>query len=313
MNNNPAFEHPLSQIIIIAEPGNGLGTTDLHDMGLSIERVCDSSVFPYSGEGLQILGTEASIAMHTEGLRSAVFLSSMVSTRARLVIRLAKGQIFESPLPNTVFLHGIRYDYHAIIHKTGVEIYPTSVATWHEAEDIPLQNNTYQIGDYFPHPKDPSTAIGVVFWLSPGSKGKRGKILSLHATEDAWSTNNAKIINALSIFSGHINMNAILAEDPTRKHFPAFQWCANKGPGWYLPSRYELHILQEQWNTHSMQINKALEAASGHILLEDTYYWCSSESKDAAANKAEAYSFYSKSWASIDKTTTQKVRAIKVF
>jgi hypothetical protein len=286
-----------AQIVITVSPGNGLKASLLHNMSLCID-------------GAQ----PQSLAMHTKGLRSEAFLLPLPAPQAQLLIRFAKNRIFEAPLPNTNFLPGIRYEYQAIVHKAGLETEAINVAGQQEAEYAPAPDErAYQIGDYYPHPKDSATAIGVVYWLRPGSRGKRGKMLSLHTAEKAWSLNNTKPISALSLFSGLVNMNAVLAEDAGRARFPAFFYCAHMGPGWHLPSHHELRILQEQWDVHSPRINRALQAAGGQMLSGDACYWSSTESKDNPARKADIYSFYSKSGASTDKTTVQKVLAIKIF
>ena len=255
----------------------------------------------------------ANISLSIEGSREA----SLPSPGACLVVRMVNGRVFEAPLPNANFVDGLCYDYGVFVHQDGIDIYPIHIAQEEDDDQAPQTVGpnpiSYQVGDYYPQPQDPATAIGVVYWLRPGSRGMSGKILSLDSAEKAWSRHNTKAIHAVSLFSGHINLNAVLAADPAQQDFPAFLHCALKGPGWYLPSLNELQILNEQWDKHATQINGALTSARGYAFCKEDCYWSSTEDIRNPSCKAECYHFGSKIPSSADKSAEIKTRAIKVF
>ena len=283
--NKPISHQILPNITISVQAGNGLKANALANMNLSME-----------------------------GLREG----TLPSPHACLVIRLAGGQVFEAPLSLAHSVHGLRYYYHALVHPDGIDQCPVHTAARQEEDEPSLQalnpnDISYQIGDYFPHPRNPDTAIGIVYWLRPGSWGRSGKIFALDAVEKAWSTNNTQSINALSSFCGQINLNAVLAADPTQQGFPAFHHCALKDPGWYLPSQYELQVLYDQWAQHAESMNQAIVAAQGQPIYKDDSYWCSSESQKGRCSRGVTCHFGSGIFSSEDKNSLQKVRAIKVF
>jgi len=318
MTEKLPFNHILSKIAIITQAGNGLAAQELTNACLSIEGIYEKALLSLSDAYLQAGGTETSRLAHTEGCYSEVWLLPLPSPNAHVVIHLHNGKTLRAPLPNANFVSGLHYYYHALVHQDGIDLYPIHTAARQEEDEPSLQalnpdDISYQIGDYFPHPRNPDTAIGIVYWLRPGSWGRSGKILSLDSAEKAWSVNNIKTIHALSIFSGHINLNAVLATDPTQQSFPAFHSCALKGPGWHLPSQHELQVLYDQWDQHAESMNQAIVAAQGRPISKDDSYWSSSESGERPSGTAVACHFGSGIFSSEDKNSLQKVRAIKVF
>ena len=312
-----AFNHQLSKIVIDAIPGNGFTEEDLKGISISLAGFHYSADFDLLTGSLYPHTEKAPIKMNTIGFRNEAIVLPGAFYDVSVSVILPGAYIYRTYLPSTNFLPGTIYHYRAKVNKTEVEIYNINIADWMGADEQPgvgsITETTYNVGDYYPNPSDSATAIGVVYWLSPGSNGKSGKIISFDTSEKAWSINNTQVINAVSIVSGIVNTNAAIITDPTLQNFPAFKWCTEKGEGWYLPGRYELHILREQWGNNESIINNAIAAVSGKILHETDIYLTSSENKDSPHNMAESYSFSSKGWPSDDKTTLQKVRAIKMF
>lgn len=117
----------------------------------------------------------------------------------------------------------------------------------------------YQIGDYYPEPNDPSTAIGVVFEVSDG--GSHGKIVSLDQTiAKQWSDSQNTSMLGTTSDDGLTNMRLIATyindNNKSWSNFPIFDWIHNTKnggnsdyqntnpiPQWYLPAKYELQSL----------------------------------------------------------------------
>ena len=314
---NLEFNHQLSKIVIDAIPGEGLTEQSLNEMSILIEGTYSNAAFNLSDGSLLPRGEKASIVMNTDGYHSEAIILPGFAPDIRIAVVLSGTDVYTAILPDKIFQPGTAYYYRVKINRTEIEIYSTNIAEW-QGTDVPPGTGpsieaTYDVGDYFPNPSDAATAIGVVYWLAPGSARRSGKILSLDTSEKVWSINNTQTINAISIVSGVVNMNAAIAANPTLQSFPAFQWCADKGEGWYLPGRYELHVMREQWENNGTAINSAIEIAGGEVLSINDVYLTSSESKNYSASMAESYSFSTKVWLSNDKTTLQRVRAIKAF
>ena len=314
---NLEFNRQLSKIVIDAIPGEGLAEQSLNGMNISIEGTYSNAAFNLSDGSLLPRGEKASIVMNTDGYHSEAIILPGSAPGIHIAVVLPETDVYIALLPDTIFLPGTAYYYRAKINRTEIEIYSTNIAEW-QGTDVPpgtgaLMEATYNVGDYFPNPSDATTSIGVVYWLAPGSGRRSGKILSLDTSEKAWSTNNTREISAVSIVSGVVNMNAAIAVDQTLQSFPAFRWCADKGEGWYLPGRYELHVMREQWGNNTTAINDAIAIAGGEVLSINDVYLTSSESKSYPASMAESYNFSDKGWSSNDKTILQKVRAVKEF
>ena len=311
------FNHRLSKIVIEAIPGNGLTEANLRSMSVTIGKIHHQATFDLSRGTLQTFGDKISVVMNTTGFRSEAIVLPGEASNVSITVTLAGSEVYRALLPTANFHAGTAHRYRAEINKTEMEIHPMAIDDWlidENTYDAGIPNTVvYSVGDYYPAPSDPATAIGVVYWLSPGSDGQSGKILSFDTSEKMWSVNNTQIIDAVSIVSGVVNTNRALMANPTLQNFPAFRWCADKGAGWYLPARYELHILREQWGNNEVAINNAITTAGGEILSGTDIYLTSSESKIYPANMAESYSFYDKGWPFNYKTTLQRVRAVKVF
>ena len=124
-------------------------------------------------------------------------------------------------------------------YKVTAEDGSTSTYSVRVRIDVP----TYKIGDLYPDPDDPSSAIGVVFYVNGSTYPQHGKIVSLDETGGiAWSTENV-ITGSKSQSDGKENTDNIRANMDLNK-YPAFKWCIDKGEGWYLPAYEELMILR---------------------------------------------------------------------
>lgn len=177
---------------------------------------------------------------------------------------------------------------------------------WHGAVPAPQapekpvateSNETiYSIGEIY----DKDGVKGVVALLTDG--GRHGYIMSLDEACLAWSTlprKKAKPTGATDRQNGMANMVVIerfIAENNLSwSDFPAFEWCRNKGEGWYLPS------LNELWSAGTMYMggsrtaskrkmrkyyNQNIEAAGGKPISDIMIYHSSTE-EDAK------YSYYS--------------------
>ena len=142
---------------------------------------------------------------------------------------------------------------------------------------------TYYVGDLYPDPDNPATAIGVVFWVDGGNTHPQahGKIVSLDEISGiAWSTENV-ITGSDSMDDGKENTDKIRNNMDLNK-YPAFKWCVDKGEDWYLPAYMELMDLRSR----KITVNSKLQEIGAIALWSEWnhFYWESGEdSKEMAA------------------------------
>jgi len=173
----------------------------------------------------------------------------------------------------------------------------------------------YAVGDVYPHI---GPAMGIVYWLEPGTDGKHGKAVSLDQTKIAWSSNSSTT-GATDQNNGRSNMRTIYDLDSDFSGYPAFAWVHGKNAStenysdidakgiWYLPSKEGLKALfagfsgkvyEEitEWNDFNSMpgqndesakdaraaFNDKLVAAGGTAFSE-IFYWSSSESDSSYA------------------------------
>lgn len=150
------------------------------------------------------------------------------------------------------------------------------------------KEDVYVVGDIY----DKDGVKGVVVLLSDG--GRHGVVMSLDEACLAWSKLHRKVLKnstlAVSHSDGVANMQAI--EKYIAKYnyswsdFPAFEWCRNKGEGWYLPAVNEL------WSAGTMymggtrtasnrklrkQFNDNVKGAGGTPVSDIMFYHSSTE------------------------------------
>lgn len=134
----------------------------------------------------------------------------------------------------------------------------------------------YAIGDYY----EDGGVRGIVF--SVDSSGVHGVILELYQSPDyfKWCIDET-VVGASSKVDGWYNMKKIMTQDDWESRFPAFAYCAAKGPGWYLPAIDELKSIIR----NKSLLNKSLQEFGGHPILPNKHngyeewgwYWSSTE------------------------------------
>lgn len=109
---------------------------------------------------------------------------------------------------------------------------------------ISAQNNQqYKIGDYY----DVNGIKGVIFKVD--ATGEHGLIVSLDKFKGKWSSDKKAKFETNAFFEddGQKNMDAIakFIEESGNSWslFPYYEWCRNKGEGWYAPALDEMKDL----------------------------------------------------------------------
>ena len=101
--------------------------------------------------------------------------------------------------------------------------------------------STYRVGDYY----NDGMKEGIVFEVTSG--GKKGKIMSLHQSPllpwTVCKSDISRLIGAKSPNDGQYNQKVVEAIEDWQWKYPAFDWCAHLGEGWYLPSKEELQSI----------------------------------------------------------------------
>ncbi len=140
-------------------------------------------------------------------------------------------------------------------------------------EDGKGRDGVYQIGDYY----NQNGKKGVVFQVS--EDGRHGKIISLSNTKCAWCTDEEykKRIEtgATDKNNGMSNQLKIQQIEEWHQKYPAFAWCADLGPGWYLPAIEELHNIFNQKHIVGPTLEKR-----GTALETKGDWWSSTERSD---------------------------------
>ena len=312
------FDHALSKIIINSTSGEGYTDKDLEGMSITISNVNVIAAVDIRNGDIDILERRMPIVMkQTNDLLSEAIILPVASSEVDLTIKLANSYFYETKFPgNHNFSKSTVYRYNLKINKTNVELIPTEIVDWTGLDTPPDTcisiDRMYEVGDLFPVPNDPTTAIGIVYWVKPGTEGKEGKITSLDTEVHKWSESNDFELGT-SISVGTNNMTVVREIDPSLQDFPAFKWCTDKGNGWYLPARYELHIINEQWISNKEKVNNNILSAGGEIFTETDIYMASSESRSFPELHAETYDFSNKRWPLVSKTTPHRIRAVKLF
>lgn len=151
----------------------------------------------------------------------------------------------------------------------------------------------YDIGDFY----DVDGVQGVVCWVTEDKM--HGLILSLDEIYLHWSEfekNDLRTAGADDMSDGQANMEKIAAyieaNNSSWADFPAFEWCRNKGEGWYLPSINELLTIGNNYNggirtkfdRHSRnRFNGALKEHGGKRMDRLVYYFSSTEKDEKMA------------------------------
>lgn len=155
-------------------------------------------------------------------------------------------------------------------------------ATWH-----------YAVGDYY----ERDGVRGVVCHAEPD--GHHGLIVSLDEILLVWSVfrkPDLRTVGTADLSDGRENMatveRCIAEQDLAWSDFPAFEWCRNKGAGWYLPSINELLALANGYHggirSHSDRkarnnFNETLRRYGGKRMDRMINYFSSTEKDDKEA------------------------------
>lgn len=140
-------------------------------------------------------------------------------------------------------------------------------------------NHVYNVGDIYPYTGFPT---GVVFEITDG--GKHGKAASFDVSSNsyaAWgSPAESSVIKADDREDGLRNMGIMTAIKDWRKLYPAAQWCAAKGDGWYFPAVEEVNSLLSVYKKNENLFDKRALTATGFTFLRKggTYKLSSTES-----------------------------------
>ena len=313
------FNHVLSKIVIKTTPSGGLVKEDLHGMDIIINNISSEGTFSLVDGYIEPSNQKSSIKMKTEpdGSSSEAIILPETTSGISFTIELTNGYVYHTNFyQEQQFISGQIHTYNIIITQTGISFSPIDVEEWIVTDKNPQEKMAneieYKTGDFYPNPNNPETAVGIVYWLKPGTNGKEGKIVSYDSAIRNWGDSNNENLKT-SISTGIINWEIIINVDPSLENFPAFKWCRDKGEGWFLPSRYELHVLNELWLAHGEYMNSNILSIGGEPFTSDDIYLVSSESRSEPNDKAETYNLSTKGWLPIDKNVEGRIRAVKEF
>ena len=313
------FNHVLSKIVIEVTPFDGLAKEDLYGMCITIDNVSKEGVFDLVDGSIELSEQKSSIQMVMEAdYRSSeaiVFPGS--ASGAGFSVELANGDVYVADFrQEQQFVSGYVYTYNIMISQNGIRFNSFEIEGWTVVDVNPQEEVAdeivYKIGDFYPNPNNPKVVVGIVYWLKPGTGGKEGKIVSYDSGWRNWGGFGNEGMNT-SISTGIINWDIVIRWDPSLEWFPAFKWCLDKGEGWYLPSRYELHTMYELWFANSEYMNANIESIKGELFTVSDVYLASSESRSWPGTSAELYDFSNKGWAPILKSEPARIRAVREF
>ena len=142
---------------------------------------------------------------------------------------------------------------------------------------------SYAVGDYYPNPAvdtdDPEASAeveGIVFEVD--ETGQHGKIFSLEEGSGLKWSLSGTVDNTDDRADGQVNSDIISGlepEDPSTIQYPAFDWAASLGEGWYIPAVEELtaiHALRGDLSAQKNALNQKLTDVSGTPFSEYFYY-----------------------------------------
>lgn len=151
----------------------------------------------------------------------------------------------------------------------------------------------YDVGDFY----DVDGVQGVVCWVTEDKM--HGLILSLDEIYLHWSEfekNDLRTVGADDMSDGRVNMEKVAAyiavNGASWADFPAFEWCRDKGEGWYLPSINELLAIGNNFNGGTRakfdrkarnRFNETLKTHGGKRMDRLVYYFSSTEKDEKMA------------------------------
>ena len=227
----------------------------------------------------------------------AKLLTNGVYASVTFKVYASDGSVFTKTKENQTIEGGKIYDFPALQYEGAV---------------------TYKVGDYYPNPSvdvdDPEEVAkveGIVFAVS--EDGKSGKVFSkFEVTGYKWSLTGT-VDNTDDADDGSVN-TADIAElesnDLNTIQYPAFDYCAGLGNGWYVPAVNELvaiHTLRGDLTTQKNALNTKLTDVDG-VGFSEVLYYSSTEYADGR-NKAWAVNYKRASSAEDLKTGALKAAA----
>lgn len=163
---------------------------------------------------------------------------------------------------------------------------------------------SYKVGDIYEDGKKK----GVVFEVDPD--GQHGKIVHPDEGWAQWARKTRAPQFSLFPDDGAVNLEAAKLQKDWAETYPAFNWCAQLGEGWYLPALNELKVLIDAAD----KINNTLKGCGGTVMdITSPLYTCWSSTQKSGA-KVWASNSYINGWCSpFDLDFPGKVRAIAKF
>ncbi|MBQ2423661.1 MAG: PEGA domain-containing protein [Alistipes sp.] len=161
-------------------------------------------------------------------------------------------------------------------------------------------SKVYKVGDYY----NDGVKQGIVFEVS--ADGRSGKIISENCSPDlmwAVGSEQSKFIGATDQYDGQKNMDVVKRISGWQSKYPAFNWCAELGNGWYLPAK-------EEW-TKIYSLRSKLEPKLSRKL--DIYFWSSTEANEMYKGQYCAWNIAAGTHTSFCKSRTNKFFAVAKF
>lgn len=186
---------------------------------------------------------------------------------------------------------------------------------------------TPQVGNFFYSDKTYSTdlktnktVIGIVFWVDPTDPTK-GKIISLDESYLVWNQDNITIPGTESKTDGAANTATFTSYSDYLTKFPCVAWCVAKnnpaitGIHWYVPACNELKDLYGTNGAIKDKVNAALGNISGAAMLNNSYYFSSTQSLDYTSTNPYIYivSLSNGMFLNGVKSNLNNVRAMSAF
>lgn len=237
------FRHMMSKLVLKTQAGAGFTAADLTGMQVAIKRLNSHAIFNTATGELTDAVVAGIIIPHTvsDGAHyEAIVLPAVVAVvgQTMQVAFSVGGKEYVWDAPQMAFVSGQAHEWMVTISRTGITVAEGNIAPW--VTPAVIEGKTSRIGDYYPDPANPATAIGVVFSVS--SDGKSGKIVGLDEAVKNWGDAQA--------------------------------WATSQTAGgrtWQCPDIEELKALYHQKET----VNAALRRVSGATPLGDFKYWSS--------------------------------------
>ena len=174
--------------------------------------------------------------------------------------------------------------------------------------------------------------LGVVFWVDPQNAAS-GMVVSKDEVDLPWQIDTASMPAGYSdkLNYGKANTELVMNIPNAENLYPAFAWCAGKGPGWYFPSNTEMNLIWNAWARgtidrpnpplslqqsamHIAAFNEKLTKISGKEFIADKIY---SSSTLGPLSGIQTVTFSvpvpSQAGGGFSETTACPVRAVRTY